>query len=153
MRRLALFSPALAAFGAIAVIGAQQAAPGTYTVEQATAGRAAYQARCASCHLPDLGGRNEAPPLAGVNFQTAWRARPAAELQDYILKTMPPGGPALGPDEAASITAFILQSNGALGTGGTVGPPTGAPASPLGRGGRGAAGPPPARGLVVEGEV
>src|ERR1700691_5863709 len=29
---------------------------GPYTAEQATAGRAAYQTNCASCHAPDLSG-------------------------------------------------------------------------------------------------
>jgi alcohol dehydrogenase (cytochrome c) len=156
MRRVALLLPGLTAVGAIAVISAQQAAPGTYTAEQATAGRALYQASCASCHLPDLGGRNEAPPLAGVNFQTEWASRPAAELQDSILKTMPPGGPALGPAEAASVTAFILQANNALsGTSGRGAAGRGGSAAPPGAAGRGGvpAGPPPARGLVVEGEV
>ena len=42
---------------------------------QATAGAALYQANCAGCHMPDLGGRNEAPPLAGANFMTTWGTR------------------------------------------------------------------------------
>ena len=33
---------------------------------QATAGQTAYEANCASCHVADLGGRNEAPQLAGA---------------------------------------------------------------------------------------
>jgi alcohol dehydrogenase (cytochrome c) len=154
-RRARLFWPIAAACSAIAVIGAQQAAPGTYTTDQAAAGRTLYQARCASCHRPDLSGSNEAAPLAGVNFQAAWGMRSAGELQDYILKTMPPAGPALGAGEAASVTAFILQTNDAL----PAGPGSGA----TGRGGastpattavgRGGAAPPPPRGLVVEGEV
>ena len=32
-----------------------------------------YQARCAGCHLADLGGRNDAPPLAGASFLSVWR--------------------------------------------------------------------------------
>ena len=40
-----------------------------FTAAQAAAGRAAYQERCASCHLPDLRGSNEAPPLAGAQFR------------------------------------------------------------------------------------
>ncbi|MEZ5418118.1 MAG: PQQ-binding-like beta-propeller repeat protein [Vicinamibacterales bacterium] len=92
---------------------ARQAAPAVITAAQATAGRDAYQARCASCHLPDLGGRNEAAPLAGLAFMSAWRGRTTAELYDYIRTSMPPGGATLGADEYLSITAFILRSNGA----------------------------------------
>ena len=64
----------------LAVAGAAQqpaappaAAPGpaTITAAQAAAGRDAYQARCASCHLPDLAGRNEAAPLVGRAFMAA----------------------------------------------------------------------------------
>ena len=43
---------------AIALVAGQ--APGgapVYTAAQATAGRAAYQANCASCHVADLGAR------------------------------------------------------------------------------------------------
>ena len=51
---------------AIALMAGQQPPSGApaYTAAQATAGRAAYQANCASCHVADLGGRNEAPQLA-----------------------------------------------------------------------------------------
>ena len=54
--------------------------PPSYTAAQAAAGRAAYQASCASCHLPDLAGRNEAPQLAGNNFMNTWRARTTRDL-------------------------------------------------------------------------
>jgi alcohol dehydrogenase (cytochrome c) len=145
-RRLFAVVTVLAVSSAIAVIAGQQAPPGTYTTEQAAAGRELYQARCAGCHLPDLGGRNEAPPLAGPNYQAAWANRPAAELQDYILKTMPPGGPALSAPDAASVTAFILQANGSSARAASAP----APAAP---GGRGGSTPPPPRGLTVEGTV
>ncbi len=84
-----------------------------FTAEQAEAGRAAYQARCAGCHLPDMSGRNEASPLAGPNFMNAWRGRSTRELYEYISTTMPPGGATLGADIYLAITAYILQSNGA----------------------------------------
>ena len=64
MKRIAIL---FAVGGGLAWVNAQQAA-GVFTIEQATAGRAVYQANCASCHLPDLAGRNEAPQLAGGNF-------------------------------------------------------------------------------------
>src|SRR5262249_58604671 len=59
---------AATALAASATFLAAQQAPSVFTVDQAAAGRAAYQANCASCHMPDLAGRNEAPPLAGGTF-------------------------------------------------------------------------------------
>ena len=105
------------ALGGAMVLAQQPPAPAAYTPEQATAGGAVYRSSCASCHLPDLGGRNEAPQLAGPNFRNAWGNRPARELQDFIHKTMPPGGPLLSPADAAQVTAFILQANGLVASG------------------------------------
>jgi alcohol dehydrogenase (cytochrome c) len=104
----------LCAAGAVAIVSGQQpsAAP-VFTADQAAAGRAAYQANCASCHLPDLGGRNEAPPLAGANFMNTWGSRTTRDLFDYMSTTMPPGGSTLAPDQYAAIAAFVLASNGA----------------------------------------
>lgn len=159
---------------ALAVGGraAQQSAapppgPAAITAAQVAAGRDAYQARCASCHLPDLAGRNEASPLAGRAFMAAWRDRTTKELFDYIRTSMPPGGATLGADEYLAITAFILRSNGAA-TGATaltattavgigtiatgVAPPTtAAPAQASGAARPAATA--PARGLYVAGEV
>ncbi|MFN7977506.1 MAG: PQQ-binding-like beta-propeller repeat protein [Vicinamibacterales bacterium] len=143
-------------------------APAAITAAQAVAGRDAYQARCASCHLPDLAGRNEAAPLVGRSFMSAWRERTTKDLFDYIRTSMPPGGATLGADEYLAITAFILRSNGAA-TGATaltattavaigsiatgVAPTTTSAATPT----QGAAPRPaaaaPARGLYVTGEV
>ncbi len=47
-----------------------QGAPGPFTSDQATAGRAAYQTNCAACHGADLNG---VPPLAGAAFMGSWR--------------------------------------------------------------------------------
>src|SRR5262249_47955398 len=99
---------ALWGFFAVMLAGQQPPAP-VYTAAQATAGRTAYQANCASCHLPDLAGRNEAPPLAGANFMNTWRARTTRDLFEYIQSAMPPSGDNLGADVYLSITAFILQ--------------------------------------------
>ena len=67
---------------AAAPLAAQTAS--IFTSGQAEAGRAAYQSNCSSCHLPGLGGRNEAPQLAGGNFIRAWGARTPAALFAYI---------------------------------------------------------------------
>ncbi|MBS1819132.1 MAG: PQQ-binding-like beta-propeller repeat protein [Acidobacteria bacterium] len=99
---------------AIALVSGQQpsGAP-VFTAAQAAAGRAAYQANCASCHVADLGGRNEAPQLAGGDFMNTWRSRTTRDLFDYMSSTMPPGGPSLAPDQYSSIVAYILQQNSA----------------------------------------
>ena len=57
----------LAAACGVVIVFAQQRPAGPYTAGQAAAGRAIYQTNCASCHAPDLTGR-EGPQLAGTNF-------------------------------------------------------------------------------------
>jgi alcohol dehydrogenase (cytochrome c) len=115
------------ALAAMSSAAAQQAPVGSYTAAQAAAGRAAYQEHCASCHLPDLRGSNEAPPLAGVNFVNTWRARTTADLFNRIRTTMPANNPGtLGEQDAINIVAFLLQSNGA-----TAGQQALTPASPF----------------------
>jgi len=111
-KRSAVVLLAMAA-GVILVEGQQRPA-GPFTAAQASAGRTAYQENCSGCHLADLAGRNEAPPLAGGNFMNTWGGRSTRELLALIQTTMPPGSPgALGSDVYAEIAAFILQSNGA----------------------------------------
>ena len=109
--RAAPFLAAIVMLPMVAVLGRSQA---VYTSAQASDGLAAYLTNCASCHLPDLAGRNEAPPLAGGNFLNAWAARSTAELIRHIQSTMPPsnaGG--LSDDVYTSIVAFLLRANGA----------------------------------------
>ena len=77
----------------IAVSGQQPAPSAIYTADQATAGRAAYQASCAGCHRPDLAGANEAPELAGANFRSTWRDRTTRDLLNYMTTAMPPDNP------------------------------------------------------------
>jgi alcohol dehydrogenase (cytochrome c) len=98
---------------AIALVAGQPPASGVHTAAQSAAGRAAYQANCASCHMPDLAGRSEAPPLAGPNFMNSWRSRTTRDLFEFIQSTMPPDGSNLTADQYLAVTAFILESNGA----------------------------------------
>ena len=93
--------------------GQQPASPGIYTAAQAATGRTTYQTNCAGCHLNDLRGRNEAPPLAGPNFMSAWGQKSARELFDFISATMPPGQANLPADQYVALVAYILQANGA----------------------------------------
>src|SRR5882762_6933264 len=91
----------------------QPAGTGPYTAEQANAGRATYQIKCATCHLPDLKGSNEASPLTGMNFVNTWRDRATSDLFNRIRNTMPITDPgSLGDEEAVNIVAYLLQANG-----------------------------------------
>ena len=166
---LALSLVVSGATGQPATTAAQNAAP-VITAAQVAAGRDGYQARCASCHLADLGGRNEASPLAGASFMNVWRGRGTKELYDYIRTSMPPGGATLGAEEYLNITAFILRMNGAAAGGAALAPTTDVPIGSIATGiaptttaaqapaaaAGGAPRPPsapPARGLYVTGEV
>jgi len=102
-----------AMLGAVVIGGQQPPAAGVFTPDQAAVGRQAYDTSCASCHGSDLRGLNEAPPLAGVNFMNQWQALSPRELAEFIQAAMPPTGPKPSLEQAFSITAFILQSNGA----------------------------------------
>ena len=86
----------------------------TFTAEQALTGRALYLGNCASCHLPNLSGRNEAHPLTGGNFINTWRGRTVNQLTRYMQQTMPPGNAGgLGEEGYLAISAFLLEANGA----------------------------------------
>src|SRR4051794_726501 len=97
----------IAIAAAIAVVTAQQASTAVFTAPQAADGRTVYQASCASCHLPDMAGRNEAPQLAGGNFMSTWRTRSTRDLFEYIQSTMPPTGANLGAEQYLAVTAYI----------------------------------------------
>ena len=100
---------------AVVLVAGQQAAPApVFTTEQAIAGRAVYAKQCASCHMPDLSGNMEYPPLAGTAFIAAWGTRSTKDFYDYMSAAMPYGAPSLSADEYAAITAYVLQSNGAV---------------------------------------
>ena len=88
-------------------------AASVFTPEQATAGKAAYGRSCAGCHMPDLGGTPDAPPLAGSRFLDSWRTRTTKELFDFVSGAMPPGGSSMKAETYAEILAYMFQSNGA----------------------------------------
>jgi len=107
---------ALAALGIfVAMAAAQQSArTGPFTAAQASAGRAVYQTTCSRCHLSDMKGTFEAPPLAGANFMNTWRNRTASDLVTRIRNTMPITDPgSLSERDAVNLAAYILQMNGA----------------------------------------
>jgi PQQ-dependent dehydrogenase (methanol/ethanol family) len=93
--------------------GEQQPPSAVFTAEQAAAGSSVYAASCASCHMADLAGRNEAPQLAGNNFMNTWRARSTKDLFEFIQSTMPPTGENLSATQYLAVTAYLLRANGA----------------------------------------
>jgi alcohol dehydrogenase (cytochrome c) len=111
--RAGLFSFAALGLCAMALVAGQQPGAPVFSAQQAAAGRAAYEASCASCHVADLGGRNEAPQLAGTDFMNVWRTQGVDALFGFIRSTMPPGGARLSDDQYLAIVAYILQANGA----------------------------------------
>jgi mono/diheme cytochrome c family protein len=97
------------------VLAARQApAVSVFTAEQATAGRAEYAKHCASCHMPDLTGDTEVPPLAGTAFLDTWGTRSTKQLFDYTSEAMPYGAPSLSVESYAAIIAYVLQANGGV---------------------------------------
>ena len=97
----------------IASFAAQQQSRETYTAEQADAGRTAYQATCAGCHMSDLKGQAGRPSLAGNNFLNNWGSRTSADLFDRIQTTMPANNPgSLEAETYINIVAYILKVNG-----------------------------------------
>ena len=115
MRRppLVFVALAFAAAMGIALLAGQPPQAAVFTAQQAALGRAAYQTTCAACHMPDLGGRNEAPQLAGSNFMNTWRTRSTRDLLEFTQSTMPPSGESLPVEQYLNIISYILQSNGA----------------------------------------
>ena len=85
----------------------------SFTPEQATAGRAAFEQNCATCHGANLRQLPEAM-LAGREFVAKWGNRGTNELIAQMRSSMPPANPgALSEDAYSAIAAYLLQVNGA----------------------------------------
>jgi mono/diheme cytochrome c family protein len=94
--------------------GQQELVAPVFSAEQAAAGKLAFGKACAGCHMADLSGHDDAPPLAGAPFASSWRTRTTKDLLDYMSTAMPPGASSLAPEDYASIVAYVLQINGAV---------------------------------------
>jgi alcohol dehydrogenase (cytochrome c) len=127
-------------------LAAQQPSSTPFTALQAASGRVVYDARCASCHQPDLRGAGEAPPLSGNGFRSRWSARNPEELTAYLQAAMPPTGARLSGVDAINVAAFLVLTNRPLGATTTPQPDTAAPA-PI------ASKPSSKRGLSVFGHI
>jgi mono/diheme cytochrome c family protein len=94
--------------------GAANAAGG----DQQARGKALYNDKCASCHMENLKGSTETPPLTGDMFWMNWETYSANNLVEQVRTTMPEDNPgALMRQEYVDIVAFILKTNGVPFTG------------------------------------
>src|SRR5262245_18720120 len=122
--RLPMVALGLSAPIGFVLVSGQQPRAAVSADAQEAAGDSDDEASCASCHVPDLAGRNEAPQLAGNNFMNTWRTRTTRDLFEFIQSTMPPTGESLSADQYLAVTAFILQANGAAAGAQTLTPTT-----------------------------
>ena len=100
---------ALASLLAVQTAQAQWVGP-SFTHEQATNGRAAYETGCASCHGDSPDGGELGPPLRGRLFLQQWGGKSVAGLFAEIVATKPSAAPGtLGDSVYADLMAYILQ--------------------------------------------
>ena len=91
---------------------------GVYSQAQAKRGEGLYSQQCASCHGPDLKGKEDlkpdpAPSLTGADLGIDFNDLPLDALADRIRTTMPKGkGNTLSREQVADVVAFILSKNG-----------------------------------------
>jgi mono/diheme cytochrome c family protein len=100
------------AVAVLIVLAAQRSIQdGVYAASQATRGGAVYADRCASCHADDLSGRDQAPALAGHEFNAEWEGLSLNDLFERIRVSMPADKPgSLTRQEVADVTAFLLAT-------------------------------------------
>jgi mono/diheme cytochrome c family protein len=87
-------------------------ADGIYTDAQAARGQASYEAACARCHRPDLGGA-DGPALKDDRFNRVFAGKPLHGLYERVTTTMPRNAPAsLAEPVYLDILAYLLRENG-----------------------------------------
>jgi mono/diheme cytochrome c family protein len=94
--------------------GKTSTASGVFTAAQAKNGEQAFQAKCASCHGPDLHSTDpEAPDLTEGAFRFGWQGKTLANRFEQIRSTMPYGNSGSLDDQTyVDIVAYILSFNG-----------------------------------------
>jgi mono/diheme cytochrome c family protein len=86
---------------------------GVYTADQAKQGNVVYGTDCSNCHMDDLSGSGQAPPLAGEIFMANWEGRTVGDLFDTTRDTMPMNQPdSLTAKQYVDLVAYLLQANG-----------------------------------------
>ena len=91
-----------------------QASPPSFTGEQVSQGRTAYETNCQDCHGSQLdNGEFGGPPLRGSYFHQHWGSGTVDALFDYLRLTMPADRPGrLSAGTYVDLTAFLLSQNG-----------------------------------------
>ncbi len=88
---------------------------GVYSEAQAQRGKQHYVRECGGCHMDDLSGSGQAPPLAGDAFAQQWKNQSVEDLFAKIRTSMPPNDPGrLGEPASLDVVAFLLRANGFL---------------------------------------
>ena len=90
------------------------ATPLSFTEQQVTQGKAAYQQNCMDCHGSALdNGEFGGAPLKGAYFRNKWGNGSVANLYAYTKAKMPPDRPGTFSDKVyADLVSYILQANG-----------------------------------------
>jgi cytochrome c553 len=105
-------APAAGAAPAAPAAGPATTAAGAFTGGQAMRGQTGYSQACSVCHLEDLSGSDQAPPLAGDGFMANWLGQDVGALVDRVRTTMPLDNPgSLSSSAATDIVAYMLQAN------------------------------------------
>jgi cytochrome c len=108
---------AVVAAGVVGGVAIRAQAPksvtgGVFTADQAKRGQTLYMAECAKCHLDDLSGGKDSPPLVGDDFLSGWKGKTVGALFDEVRMTMPFDSPGkLTPEQYADVLAFMLNAN------------------------------------------
>lgn len=101
------------ALAAEATPAGKSAGDGIFTSDQSKRGEEVYNANCAMCHQPDLGGKEPVPELAGDKFLAHWLNHNVGELFTRVSTTMPQGKPgSLTHDQYIDVIGFLIDANG-----------------------------------------
>jgi mono/diheme cytochrome c family protein len=85
---------------------------GVYTSDQAKRGQAVYVDNCAKCHIEDLSGGKDSPPLVGDDFLGGWKGKTVGDLYDEVRMTMPFDSPGkLTAEQYSDVIAYIFSAN------------------------------------------
>jgi mono/diheme cytochrome c family protein len=86
----------------------------SFTQQQVTQGKSAYEHNCMDCHGTTLdNGEFGGAPLRGSYFRTKWGNGTVAGLYAYTKTKMPPDRPgALSDKVYTDLVAYLLQANG-----------------------------------------
>jgi cytochrome c len=97
---------------AMAVPSAQGGGGAAPAGDQQARGKALYVDKCSACHMENLQGTSETPPLTGDMFWMNWDTYSANNLVEQVRATMPEDNPgALERQQYIDIIAYVLRTN------------------------------------------